>query len=186
MGEIAVNILEPKLAPAMVLAQGGDYSSYSRRYDLAVEKAFTEAAHKQQREAEEGRLALIKENYTRLRAEELSWNPVQPGVTTTCISCGAEVHIYGSWRDGFDDTDPREPHLFRESVEGHAILTTRCAGCNSSLALDLGRLAPSAPRNFTSLSSLTKTFGIASGEAPISAEGEKRPSLRERLLGASH
>jgi hypothetical protein len=180
MGEIAVNILEPKLAPAMVLAQGGDYSSYSRVYDVAVEKAFTEAAHRKQREAEEARRALLDENFRRLRTDEQSWNPIQPGITTTCISCGAEVHIYGTWRDGFDETDPRMPHLFRESVDNHAILTARCV-CGKSIAVDMGRVAPAAPRNFTSLSSLTKTFGIASGEVTVSPEGENRPSLRERL-----
>jgi hypothetical protein len=164
------------------LRSGEDWSAYSAKYDGLVAAEFQATAHRKQREAEARRLALIDENYRRLRAEEQSWNPVQPGVTTTCISCGAEVHIYGTYRDGFDDTDPREPHLFKDSTEGRSILTARC-DCGKSIAVDIGRVAPAAPRNFTGLDSVKKMAGIKSKEAPVSVGTERKPKLRERLLG---
>jgi hypothetical protein len=174
-----IDIRRPKKTPGEILDKGGSWSDYNSRYDAEVSKAYLDAELRKAREAEEARRALIDENHRRRRAEELSWNPIQPGITTTCLSCGAEVHIYGTYRDGYDDTDPREPHLFRESVENHAILTARC-GCGKSLALDMGRIAPAAPRNFMSLSTLTKTFGIAS-EAPASSEEVRKPRLHERF-----
>jgi hypothetical protein len=179
---VTVNIYAAKLSPGEVLAQGGDYSSYSRAYDLAVEKAFTESAHRKAREAEEQRRALIDENFKRRRAEEMNWNPLMPGVTVVCIACGRDLVVYGSHRDGFIDDDPAQPHLFFESVDRHAILTAKCP-CGRSIALDLGRLSNTAPWNFLSLSAMEK---IAPHEAPISDEGEKRPGLRERLLGVGH
>jgi hypothetical protein len=183
MGEIAVNILEPKLAPAMVLAQGGDYSSYSRRYDLAVEKAFTEAAHKQQRDVEAARLAAINAAYERQRQEEMNWSPVQIGLSLRCGSCGGDIFIpSGAGRDGTDETDPREPHAFRDVTEGQLVLTTPCTHCSKSLAVILGKLAPSAPRHLPSISTLTKRFGTVSGESsPTSREIDRKFSWRQRL-----
>ncbi len=151
-----VDINSRKLSPGEVLARGWDWGVYDAAFESAISKAYIEREHAKQRAEEAARRELLAENFKARRSEELNWNPVQPGITTTCIACGAEVHIFGTYRDGFDDTDPREPHLFKESVEGRAILTARCSRCNKSIAVNLGRLAPSAPSNFPSLSAVEK------------------------------
>jgi hypothetical protein len=180
---VQVDITRAPLGPGECLALGIDYQTYSRDYDRAVSAAYIAREHKKQADAEQARLALIQVNYERLRTEEQNWNPIQPGVTTTCVSCGTEVYVFGTHRDGFPDDDPQQPHLFRESVDGHAILTVRCE-CGKSIAVDMGRVAPSAPRNFTSLESVKKASSIKSTEAPEPAGAERKPSLKERLLGA--
>jgi hypothetical protein len=175
-----IDVTKPKLSPVEVLRLGEDWSSYSARYDALVAAEFQAAAVEKQRTEEKARRALIDENFKRRRAEELNWNPLMPGITVVCVACGAEVYVYGIYRDGFPGDDPAQPHLFFESVDRHAVLTTKCQ-CGRSIALDLGKLSATAPSNFLSLSAMEK---IAPHVAPVSAEGEKRLSLRERLLGA--
>jgi hypothetical protein len=185
MTEVKVNILEPKLSPAAVLAQGGDWQSYSTEYDTLTEQAFHEAARKRQAEEERARIAVIEAAYQRQQKEQLAWNPLQPGVTTICLSCGTEVFIRGDWRDGFDDADPRTPHLFKAAEDGRAILTTPCSGCDKSIAIDLGQVAPSAPRNFLSISALERQFGTATRQKAESAEPHGKPGILSRILGAT-
>jgi hypothetical protein len=179
---LEIDVTKPKLSPVEVLRRGEDWSSYSARYDNLVAAEFQTAAMEKQRAEEKARRALIDQNFKRRRAEELSWNPLMPGLTITCVSCGAEVYVFGTHRDGFPDDDAQQPHLFRESVDGHAVLTAKCR-CGRSIALDLGKLSATAPSNFISIRAMEK---IAPHEAPITANGEKRsrPGLRERLLGA--
>jgi hypothetical protein len=177
-----IDLTKPKLSPVEVLRRGEDYSSYSARYDALVAAEFQAAAVRKQREEEEARVSLIKANYERLRAEEMNWSPVQIGLSVRCPSCGGDIFVSGSWRDGTDETDPREAHAFRDATENRLVLTTPCTHCGRSLAVIVGRLAPSAPRHLPSISALTKRFGTVSGESsPASREIGRKFSWRQRL-----
>jgi hypothetical protein len=157
---VEIDLTRPKRSEVDILRSGGDWSSYSAQYDGLVAAEFQATAHRKQREAEAARLALIDENFKLQRQSQMNWSKVQIGLALQC-ACGEDIGISGSWRDGTVDDDPREVHAFRESTDNHLVLTAQCGGCGKNVAVDLGRVAPSAPRNFLSLPVMKATFGIA-------------------------
>jgi hypothetical protein len=181
---VDIDISKPKMGPGEALALGIDFQTYSRDFDRAISEAYVAAEHKKQADAEQARLKALDSIYEIRRAAEANWAPVVvDGLDIECRSCHRVSRYFGHHRDGFDSTRVDEPHLFID-LESRHVLTFACGECGRSNAVCLGRIASDAPVNYTSWNSLVKRFGEATREVPVSVEGEKKPSLRERFLGA--
>jgi hypothetical protein len=186
---VDVDISKPKMGPGEALALGIDFQTYSRDFDRAVSAAYIAREHEKQERERATREALLQVHGKKLEDENRAWGKIQHGLTVACTACGAPVQVLlGSYRAGDWEENPAEAHCFRTSYENHVILTTPpCGACQKHTLIDLGTLSSMGPRNFSSLPTMEKTFGVAS-DIPVSVKRDSRPSLRERLglLGAGH
>jgi hypothetical protein len=184
--DTSIDIRKARKTPGEILDEGGSWSDYNARYEAEVSKAYVDAEHRKQADAEAARRAAVDAAYERQRQEELNWSPVQLGLSIHCPSCAAAIFISGTWADGTDSTNPDQSHCWRESYENHVVLTTPpCSGCGRRALCDLGKMSHEAPRTYSSLMTMKSVFGfVASAAMPKPSEEERKPGgFFWRLLG---